>query len=467
MKMDRRSFFAGAAALGAAAPLGGIADDMRGRPPYPEMQPCCRRYGDKFRHSTRHYDHVVVGGGFAGVAAALASARAGAKTCLLERTNVLGGLSTQGHVVVFMPLCDGFGRQVTFGIPEELLRLPMKYSAARPSPPWESKKGTKAELSKSRYELVFDPGPMMIGLERLLVDAGVDIFYDCEINSVTTQLGIKVPDCRLWSLQAAPQYGYDRLSFVAKAFTDATGSAIVARLCSAQIAEGREGNSPGGWYYAVDDERRITLRCGAGKTLKRLSPAEARDYRGDDFDDVSRHTIASRRAILMDIEEENKRRAANGQGLLHVFSIPTYATLLKLSRIAGYGDWGPTVGVFSDWRKKGPVYPLKYGQLVVPGVDNLLVAGRCIACADVMWDVVRCLPACCASGQAAGTAAALFAKGEADKDPQSSEQRSFMSFAAEALKKRLVADGVRLDDSLLVPDPEYTGGGEMREEGIF
>ena len=155
MKVDRRSFFAGAAALGATAPLGGLADEAQG------ASSAIRSHGFFAR---RKYDHVVVGGGFAGVAAALASARAGAKTCLLERTNVLGGLSTQGHIIVFMPLCDGYGRQVTFGIPEELLRLPMKYSAAKPNGAWVDKKGTKKELSDKRYELVFDPGPMMLGL---------------------------------------------------------------------------------------------------------------------------------------------------------------------------------------------------------------------------------------------------------------------------------------------------------------
>jgi hypothetical protein len=95
MKVDRRSFFAGAAALGATAPLGGLADEAQG------ASSVIRSHGFFAR---RKYDHVVVGGGFAGVAAALASARAGAKTCLLERTNVLGGLSTQGHIIVFMPL---------------------------------------------------------------------------------------------------------------------------------------------------------------------------------------------------------------------------------------------------------------------------------------------------------------------------------------------------------------------------
>lgn len=246
----------------------------------------------------------------------------------------------------------------------------------------------------------------------------------------------------------------DRRTFFAGAA--ATGAASVARQCGVATVGGLSGNAPGGWYYVVDVERRIHLRCGAGKTLRRLEPAAMRDFAGDDADDRTRHAIATRRAILLDVTEENRLRAGRGEGPLHVFSIPTYPTLLKLARIAGEGASGPVVGIFSDWRRKGPVYPLRYGQLLAPGVDNLIVAGRCIACAEGMWDVVRCLPACCASGQAAGTAAAMLAK-----------DASFASLDAEKLRRRLVASGVRLDDELLKPDPEWTGGGEMREEGIF
>ena len=62
------------------------------------------------------YDVVVVGGGIAGVSAALAAARAGAKVCLLEKFCALGGLATIGNVVIYLPLCDGQGHQVSGGI---------------------------------------------------------------------------------------------------------------------------------------------------------------------------------------------------------------------------------------------------------------------------------------------------------------------------------------------------------------
>ena len=75
----------------------------------------------------KRYDVIVAGAGVAGVAAALECARAGLKTALLEKTVLPGGLATTGLVNVYLPLCDGAGRQVIFGIAEELHRLSLKY----------------------------------------------------------------------------------------------------------------------------------------------------------------------------------------------------------------------------------------------------------------------------------------------------------------------------------------------------
>ena len=72
------------------------------------------------------YDTVVVGGGFAGIAAALAAARGGNKVLLCEKMFVLGGLGTAGLVTIYLPLCDGLGNQLSFGIAEELLRASIK-----------------------------------------------------------------------------------------------------------------------------------------------------------------------------------------------------------------------------------------------------------------------------------------------------------------------------------------------------
>ena len=87
----------------------------------------------KFR---KHYDIAVAGAGIAGVSAALSAARRGYKVVLLEKQMIIGGLATSGLIFIYLPLCDGTGRQWLFGIAEELLKLSMKYSPCDLPPQW-------------------------------------------------------------------------------------------------------------------------------------------------------------------------------------------------------------------------------------------------------------------------------------------------------------------------------------------
>ena len=65
-------------------------------------------------HALR-YDVVVVGGGSAGVCAAIEAARCGAKTCLSEATGMLGGIAASGTVVPFMTVYDREGNRPAVG----------------------------------------------------------------------------------------------------------------------------------------------------------------------------------------------------------------------------------------------------------------------------------------------------------------------------------------------------------------
>ena len=68
------------------------------------------------------HDVVVVGGGTAGVAAALAAAREGADTALVERQAVVGCVTTGGRMASIGPrFLDSKGRRVIGGIHYELL----------------------------------------------------------------------------------------------------------------------------------------------------------------------------------------------------------------------------------------------------------------------------------------------------------------------------------------------------------
>ena len=61
----------------------------------------------------------------------------------------------------------------------------------------------------------------------------------------------------------------------------------------------------------------------------------------------------------------------------------------------------------SNWKKRGPVYEVPYSTLYSAKIKNLIAAGRCTSVDETMWDIMRVIPCCAVTGQAAGTAAAL------------------------------------------------------------
>ena len=69
------------------------------------------------------YDVIVAGAGVAGLAAALAARRAGRRVLVLEKSTMLGGLATLGHINYFVPMCNGHGRQITKGMVDEFIAL--------------------------------------------------------------------------------------------------------------------------------------------------------------------------------------------------------------------------------------------------------------------------------------------------------------------------------------------------------
>ena len=66
-----------------------------------------------------------------------------------------------------------------------------------------------------------------------------------------------------------------------------------------------------------------------------------------------------------------------------------------------------SIGMVSNWKKRGPVYEVPFRTLYSKTVKNLIVAGRCTSVNETLWDVMRVIPCCAVTGQAAGTAAAM------------------------------------------------------------
>lgn len=359
---------------------------------------------------TGEYDTVVVGGGIAGIAAAVSAARGGAKVLLTEKQYLLGGLATAGLVTIFLPLCDGLGRQVTFGVAEELLRLSIRngYEGKYPSA-WLSG-GTAAEKTKQRFEVQYNPYVFAIEAEKLLVAAGVDILFG------TSVCGASVRDGKIQYIVTENKSG--RTAFALKNVIDCSGDADVCKLSNENTVEFSQGNVPASWYYYVENGENRLKMLGfsdipdSQKTAEQLKNAKnSLRFTGTAADELSRLTLYSHSVLLDDFLKKG-----NDTPRYSLSSIATVPQIRMTRRIDGkytqddteaHTEYPDSVGLFSDWRKPGPVYELPFSTLCGKKISNLLVAGRCISVTDAMWDITRVIPVCALSGGAAGTAAAM------------------------------------------------------------
>ena len=66
-----------------------------------------------------------------------------------------------------------------------------------------------------------------------------------------------------------------------------------------------------------------------------------------------------------------------------------------------------SIGMVSNWRKRGPVWEVPFRTLYSGEVKNLIAAGRCTSVNETLWDVMRVIPCCAVTGEAAGVAAAM------------------------------------------------------------
>lgn len=97
----------------------------------------------------------------------------------MEKQFILGGLGTAGLVTIYLPLCDGCGRQVSFGIAEELLRLSVSMGAEDDYPDnWLNNSDISKRTDKDKRVLAqYNPQLFAILAEQLLIKHGVTILY--------------------------------------------------------------------------------------------------------------------------------------------------------------------------------------------------------------------------------------------------------------------------------------------------
>ena len=353
----------------------------------------------------KSYDVVVCGGGIAGAAAALAAARRGQKTALIEKTIFTGGLATTGLIFFYLPLCDGNGTQVTFGIAEELLHASLKYGPGD-IPDW--RKERNAEEAK-RYRVIFSPAALTIALDELLVQAGVNIWYDTLICAANVNAG------RLAAIEVENKSGRGRIA--AKCFVDATGDADVAH--QAGLACPTAQNKLAIWLLECATGAHWPLEKSIGHIAMNSGDNvhEKNHGPGINGSEVTRFVLAGRAQYRERLAREfaagrNDRKNRFPLTLPAMAQFRTTRQIPAQYRLRDGQDWthfDDSIGLAADWRKSGYVWEVPYRSMLVAGLKNLVAAGRCTAAETDAWEVTRVIPTAALTGEAAGTAAALAA----------------------------------------------------------
>ena len=355
------------------------------------------------------YEIAVCGGGFAGIAAALAAARCGKKVILFEKQYILGGLGTSGLITIYLPLCDGYGHQVSFGIAEELLKLSITYGAeARYPDNWLDNKGPRTE-NDNRYMVEYNAQLFAILVEKLLIENGVDILYGSYVVDAKTE------DKKITSLYVENKSG--RTEYRINAVVDATGDCDIAEFAGAPTETFKQGNVLAAWYFYTDENGYKMRQLGAsdipeeerkGSVRKPLIP---RRFTGLDGKEISEMVYLSHQTTLQDWL---KRRAQNENTVISTLAtIPQIRMTRKLvgeyelSHTEVHTFFEDSIGMVANWRKRGPVFEVPFRTLYCRDIKNLIVAGRSTSVNETLWDVMRVIPCCAVTGEAAGTAAAM------------------------------------------------------------
>jgi glycine/D-amino acid oxidase-like deaminating enzyme len=400
---------------------------------------------------------LVVGGGSAGVAAAVAAARSGAATMLVERGGALGGLATGGLIILLLTLDDGEGRQVVGGLCQEVVdRVAARGGAHFPSQgDWGSSDPEWIERDRRwglvwgsaphrvRYSVAYDPEEMRFALSSLCEEAGVRLLF----HSLACE-GLRDGD-RIRGVAFQGKSG--RFAILADVVIDATGDGDV--FASVGVAFELERVLPWLWLRmggladiegALDHGGAFFRTVGDGQVLLPWGATERIVAKIDatDPEDLTRAELACRRNVMAAVDELRRTRSEFARA--HVCEIARDLGITESRRMLGRTILrredvdrrrDDAIALTGHWTRYGALYWIPYGSLLAPEIENLLVAGRCISVDHRTHHATKEIPPCIATGEAAGTAAAMAVR--AGIPPARLD--------VDSLRARLLAQGAILD----------------------
>ena len=374
---------------------------------------------------------LVVGGGSAGVSAAVAAAREGADVMLVERYGQLGGLATGGLIILLLTLDDGEGRQVVAGLCQELTDRLVRKGAAIAPPRGEWKSADPALVERyRRWGLVWGHGPHSVHYS-VAYDAEVaklaflEMATDAKVRLLLHSFAADpiVEDGRVRGVAFESKSG--RFAIRAEAVIDASGDGDLFARAGAPFEKeevfpwlwfrmGGVDDVPraleaGAWFFETPGGGRVLLPWGAtGRIARKIDATNP--------EDLTFAEIECRKMVME--EAERLRRDVPGFAGAHVCDVATQLGVTESRRLVGSyvlarDDEGrafdDSIAVTGHWTKYGATYAIPYRSLLPQSLDGLVAAGRCISVDHRVHHATKEIPPCMATGEAAGIAAALAA----------------------------------------------------------
>jgi hypothetical protein len=435
----------------------------------------------------READVVVVGGGPGGIGAAVAAARNGADTVLIERYGHLGGMGTGGLVTIIPVMTDIYGKQQIAGLTQEWIdRLDARGAVDYP------KKEHWGSMDKEVVRYYFERSFFYTRLDRVCYAAIIDAEMSKVIlNDMVEESGVKTY-LHSWGTEPVMEGGKckgvifesksGRQAVLAKVVIDATGDGDLFPYAGIEF----EDNIPPNfrianlalcfWVDGVDMKKAEDFRKNQpekfGEVMRRCVEAGGfpNYFRSNlkdqdnivwchnrypnksqvDVEELTRIEFEGRKKMMVTYDFWKKNLPGFEKSFI-VLTCPQLGTRSSRRMIGEYRltiedmknnePFEDTIAVFPDLDRgqaslDHPLMYIPYRSLLPKNLDNLLVACRAFSSDEHVQEFFNLIPHCIAFGEAAGTASALAL--QAGVSPKKVDIR--------AVQKRLASQGVPLPD---------------------
>lgn len=358
-------------------------------------------------------DVLVIGGGPAGLAAAISAGRAGARTILVERYNHLGGLWTGGLVLPLLSThaldSNGKFKQVIFGISDEI-----------------TQRLRQINMVISEVNPVVDPEAAKYVLDVMIKESAVKMLYHCWASGVIVEDG--------WIRAVVLETKSGRVAIAPRMVVDGTGDGDVLHLAGENYENMRYHI---GLVHRLGNVDRIDRSKPGYKKLAIGDPTPIPsvnwfNMRGeDDRDGIDLYTLSELQQKYRIQIWENTEKIRATPGYEQVFLLDTASQLgVRMSRILDgeyrltiedsmtFRKFDDVIGISGAWTNmlykgkvvptnKRPLWQIPYRSLLPRKTENLIVSGRCFCFDRDLVEDTRIIGTCLVTGHAAGAAAAV------------------------------------------------------------